>query len=192
MEENCSGHSQFLIIMINKKELREDLRQRNVRAHSQRKGYKAISKSIINKHKRFTTVKNLNGRGRKGKVSLKLARKNLPRGQQPRTTTKALIETLDQAGTKLSMSTIERVLYIQGLRGRRPRKTPLLRKEHLEARLTFARGHLKQDPSFCSTIMWSDATKLELFGYMDAEYVWRKNWEPFKPKNHVPTVKHGG
>ena len=27
---------------------------------------------------------------------------------------------------------------------------------------------------------------------MDAEYVWRKKGESYKPKNTVPTVKHGG
>ena len=53
--------------MAKKKELSEDLRQRLVRAHGEGKAYKAISKqhdvpvatvqSIINKHKRFNTVK---------------------------------------------------------------------------------------------------------------------------------------
>ena len=40
--------------------------------------------------------------------------------------------------------------------------------------------------------MWSDETKLELFGHMDAAYVWRKKGEAYNPKNTVPTVKHGG
>ena len=93
---------------------------------------------------------------------------------------------------KVSRSTIERVLHRGGLHARRPQKTPLLRKRHLKARLAFARGHMKEDPSFWSTILWSDETKLELFGHMDAEYVWRKKGEAYKPKNTVPTVKHGG
>ena len=87
--------------MAKKKELSEDLhvRQRLVRAHSEEKGYKAISKqpdvpvapvqSIINKHKRLNTVKKLSGRGRKHNVSPKLARKicrevNNNPGPQPR------------------------------------------------------------------------------------------------------------
>ena len=71
--------------MAKKKEVSEDLRQRLVRAHSVGKGYKAISRqydvpvatiqSIINKCKRFNTVKNLSGHVRKRKVSLKFARK---------------------------------------------------------------------------------------------------------------------
>ena len=51
---------------------------------------------------------------------------------------------------------------------------------------------MKQDPSFWSTILWSDETKLELFGHMDAEYVWRRKGEAYKPKNTMPTIKHGG
>ena len=89
---------------------------------------------------------------------------------------------LDQAGTKVSWSTIVDV----GLGRRR-----CSGKNNLEARLAFARGYLKQDSSFWSTIMWSDETKLELFG-MDAEYVWKKKGEAYKPKITVPTVKHGG
>ena len=134
--------------MVKKKELSEDLCQRLVQAHSEGKGYKAISKqygvpvstvqSIINKHKRFNTVKNLSGRGRKRKVSPKLARRICREvNTNPRTTTKALIQTLEQTGTKVSRSTIERVLHRGGLHGRKPRKTPLLRKKHLVARLAF-------------------------------------------------------
>ena len=189
--------------MAKKKELSEDLRERLVHAHSEGKGYKTISKqydvpvatvqSIINKRKKFNTVKNLSGRGRKRKVSAKLARKICREvNNNPRTTTKAVVENLDQVGMKVSRSTIERVLHRGGLHARRPRKTPLLRKRHLKARLAFARGHMKEDPSFWSTILWSDETKLELFGHMDAEYVWRKKGEAYKPKNTVPTVKHGG
>ena len=122
IEEKRSGHPQFLIIMA-KKEFSDDLRQCLVPAHSEGKGYKAISKqydvpmatvqSIINKHKRVNTVKYLSWCGRKRKVSPKLARKICQEvNNNPRITTKALIETLDQAGTKVSRSTIERARIV--------------------------------------------------------------------------------
>jgi hypothetical protein len=38
----------------------------------------------------------------------------------------------------------------------------------------------------------SDETKIELFGHNDHRYVWRKNGEACKPKNTIPTMKHGG
>ena len=38
----------------------------------------------------------------------------------------------------------------------------------------------------------SDDTKIELFGHNDHRYVWMKKGEACKPKNTIPTVKHGG
>uniref|UniRef100_A0AAZ3QEP7 Tc1-like transposase DDE domain-containing protein n=1 Tax=Oncorhynchus tshawytscha TaxID=74940 RepID=A0AAZ3QEP7_ONCTS len=39
---------------------------------------------------------------------------------------------------------------------------------------------------------WSNETKIELFGHNDHRYVWRKKGDACKPKNTIPTVKHGG
>ncbi|CDQ99646.1 unnamed protein product [Oncorhynchus mykiss] len=43
-----------------------------------------------------------------------------------------------------------------------------------------------------SNVLWSDETKIELFGHNDHRYVWRKKGDACKPKNTIPTVKHGG
>ena len=51
---------------------------------------------------------------------------------------------------------------------------------------------MQQDSNFWANILWSDETKLELFGHMDAACVWRSKGEAYNPKNMVPTVKHGG
>ena len=40
--------------------------------------------------------------------------------------------------------------------------------------------------------MWSDETKIELFGINSARRVWRKRNAEYSPKNTIPTVKHGG
>ena len=37
-----------------------------------------------------------------------------------------------------------------------------------------------------------DETTTELFGHNDHRYVWREKGEGCKPKNTIPTVKHGG
>ncbi|KAK3562559.1 hypothetical protein QTP86_002040 [Hemibagrus guttatus] len=81
------------------------------------KGYKAILKeldvpvstvqSIIKKFKMFNTVKNLDGRGRKRKVSSRVARKICRDANNPRITTKALIDTLNQARKTVSRSTVQ-------------------------------------------------------------------------------------
>ncbi len=39
--------------------------------------------------------------------------------------------------------------------------------------------------------MWSDETKLELFGINSTRRVWRTKNE-YNPKNTIPTLKHGG
>ena len=40
--------------------------------------------------------------------------------------------------------------------------------------------------------MWSDETKIELFGINSTRRVWRKRNAEYNPKNTIPTVKHGG
>ena len=69
---------------------------------------------------------------------------------------------------------------------------PLLQNRHNKARLRFAAGHGYKDCTFWRNALWSDETKIELFGPNDHRYVCRKKGESCKPKNTIPTVKHGG
>ena len=41
-------------------------------------------------------------------------------------------------------------------------------------------------------VLWSDETKLELFGINSTRRVWRRRNAAYDPKNTIPTVKHGG
>ena len=61
-----------------------------------------------------------------------------------------------------------------------------------KARLRFATAHGDKDRPFWRNVLWSDETKIELFGHNDHHYVGRKQGEACKPKNTIPTVKHGG
>jgi hypothetical protein len=83
-------------------------------------------------------------------------------------------------------------LHKAGLKGRRPRKTPLLKKYNLNNRFKFARENVDQPSFYGSSVLWSDETKIELFGQNDTNHVFRKAGERNNPKNTVPTVKHGG
>ena len=49
-----------------------------------------------------------------------------------------------------------------------------------------------KDRTFWRNVLWSDETKIELFGHNGHRYVWRRKWEACKPKDTIPTVKHGG
>ncbi len=41
-------------------------------------------------------------------------------------------------------------------------------------------------------MLWSDETKIELFGINSTRHVWRKRNADYHPKNTIPTVKHRG
>ncbi|CDQ96990.1 unnamed protein product [Oncorhynchus mykiss] len=77
-------------------------------------------------------------------------------------------------------------IYIQSKTS--PISTLLIKK----ARLRFATAHGDKDRTFWRNILWSDETKIELFGHNDHRYVWRKKGEACKTKNTISTVKHGG
>ena len=60
--------------------------------------------------------------GRKGQIN-------------PRTTAKDIVKMLEETGTKVSISTVKRVLYRHNLKSRSARKKPLLQNRHKKARL---------------------------------------------------------
>ncbi|CDQ80712.1 unnamed protein product [Oncorhynchus mykiss] len=76
---------------------------------------------------------------------------------------------LEETGTKVSISTVKRVLYRHNLKGRSARKKPLLQTRHKKARLWFATAHGRQ-----------------------RSYFLEKCPLACKPKNTIPTVKHEG
>ena len=93
---------------------------------------------------------------------------------------------LEETGTKVSISTAKRVLYRHNMKGRSARKRPLLQNCHKKARVQFATAHGDKDRTFWRNVLWSDETKIELFGHNDHCCVWRKNGEACKPKNTIP------
>ena len=185
-------------------ELSEDLRTKIVEKHGQSQGYKSISRdldipvstvrNVIKKLQLSTahsTVVNLPGPGRKRKIDERLQR-----------LFKWWIKNLDQLPKKFKLTWRCRVqmsartnrchLNEIGRYGRRPRRTPLLTQRHKKARLEFAKTYLRKPKSFWEKVMWTDETKVELFGKAHYSTVYRKQNEAFKEKNTVPTVKHGG
>ena len=51
---------------------------------------------------------------------------------------------------------------------------------------------MKSPKTMWENVLWSDETKVELFGHNSKRYVWRKNNTVHHSKNTIPTVKHGG
>ena len=78
------------------------------------------------------------------------------------------------------------------LHGRRPCRKNLLKPKHKQARLQFANNHEDKPLSFWDPFLWSDETKVNLFGSDGVQNVWRRPGEEYREKRLVPTVKHGG
>ena len=55
----------------------------------------------------------------------------------------------------------------------------------MTAHLEFAKSHLKDSQTMRTKIVWSDETKIELFGLNPMRHIWRK-------LGTIPPVKHGG
>ena len=99
---------------------------------------------------------------------------------------------MHEAGIEVSKDTIKRSLNRTGLLSRSPRKTPLLKPRHVKDRLKFVNEYQCKSEDFWNKVIWSDETKIELFGRNMRTRVWREKGTEFKPSNTIPTIKFGG
>ncbi|KAI4904987.1 hypothetical protein NFI96_002412 [Prochilodus magdalenae] len=151
------------------KELSTDVRDKIIDLHKAGMGYRTFGKTLGEEE---TTV---------GAIV-----RNQPK------TTRGELHDLKAAGTTVTKKTIGNTLRCNGLKSCSARKVPLLRKAHVQARLKFANEHLDDSESDWEKVLWSDETKIELFGINSTRRVWRKINADYGPKNTVPTVKHEG
>ncbi len=162
-------------------------------------GYKSIAKQLGEK---VTTVGAIIRKWKKHKITGNLPRsgapcKISPRGvsmimrtvrNQPRTTREDLVNDLKAAGTIVTKKTIVNTLRREGLKSCSARKVPLLKKAYVQARLKFANDSEEN----WVKVLWSDKTKIQLFGINTTHRVWRRRNPAYDPKNTISTVKHGG
>ncbi len=149
--------------------------------------------SIILKWKTFGTTRTLPRAGRLAKLSYR-GRRALVREvkKNPKITVAELQRCIREMGESCRKSTITAALHQSGLYGRVARRKPLLSARHMKARMEFAKKHLKDSKMVTNKILWSDETKIELFGLNSKGYVWRKPGTAHHLSNTVPAVKHGG
>ncbi len=185
------------------KELPEELRDRIVARHRSGQGYKKNSAalkvhkstvaSIILKWKTFGTTRTLPRADRPAKLSYRVRRALVREVKKnPKITVAELQRCIREMGESCRKSTITAALHQSGLYGRVVRRKPLLSARHMKARMEFAKKHLKDSKMVTNKILWSDGTKIELFGLNSKRYVWRKPGTAHHLSNTVPTVKHGG
>ena len=75
----------------------------------------------------------------------------------------------------------------------KPKKCPFLSPNNIKNRKNIARKHVGWPSSKWRNVLWSDETKINLFG-SDAlkKYVRRPKRKEYDPRYTVKTVKHGG
>ncbi|KAI4873299.1 hypothetical protein NFI96_000469 [Prochilodus magdalenae] len=103
----------------------------------------------------------------------------------PQTSTKDLQHDLAADGVTVHRSTIRRTLHKEMLYGRVMQRKPFLRPHHKQSRLRYAKAHLDK-------VLWTDETKIELFGHNKGRYAWRKKNTALQEKHLLPTVKFDG
>ncbi len=168
-------------------------------------GYKKISKALLISQN--TVAKAVQTFKKDGTATISQRRPGRPRKLTPRqerllmrrveenrhaSSLQLSKEVESQTGVTISRDTTRRTLQRNGMHGCCPRKKPLLKPRHKKARLEFARAHADKDEDYWDSTLWSDETKINVFGTDGFKTVWRRKGEEYKDKCMVPTVKHGG
>jgi hypothetical protein len=65
-------------------------------------------------------------------------------------------------------------------------------QKNIAAHLKFTKEHLDVPQSYWQNILWTDETKVVLFGRNTQQYVWRKKGTAHQHQNLIPNVKYGG
>ncbi len=187
------------------REMSQDLRKKIISLHKKGEGYKKISKALLISQN--TVAKVVQTFKKDGTATISQRRPGRPRKLTPRqerllmrrveenqhaSSLQLSKEVESQTGVTISRDTIRRTLQKNGMHGCRPRKKPLLKPRHKKARLEFARAHADKDEDYWDYILWSDETKINVFGTDGFKTVWHLKGEEYKEKCMVPTVKHGG
>ena len=86
------------------------------------------------------------------------------------TTRQELVDDLKAAGTTV---TISNILHCRVLKSYGTQKIPLLKKAHVQTRLKFSNKHLDDSEEGWEEWLWSDETRIELFGINSTHRVWR-------------------
>ncbi len=184
---------------------RRDLRKKIISLHKKGEGYKKISKALLISQN--TVAKVVQTFKKDGTATISQRRPGRPRKLTPRqecplmrrveenrhaSSLQLSKEVESQNGVTISRDTIRCTLQRNGMHGCRPRKKPLLKPRHKKACLEFARAHADKDEDYWDSILWSDETKINVFGTDGFKTVWHRKGEEYKEKCMVPAVKHGG
>ncbi len=167
------------------KTLRGSEKKRIVALHKDGVGYKKIAKTLklscstvtktIQQFKRTCSTQKRPRHGRPKKLSAR-AQGHIQRlclGRRRMRAASIAAEVKGVGGQPVSAQTIHRTLHQIGLHGCRPRRKPLLKMMHKKARKQFAEDKQTKDMDNWNHVLWSDETKINLFGSDGVKRVWR-------------------
>ncbi len=175
------------------REMSQDLRKKIISLHKKGEGYKKISKALLISQN--TVAKVVQTFKKDGTATISQRRPGRPRKLTPRqerllmrrvegnrhaSSLQLSKEVESQTWVTISRDTIRRTLQRNGMHGCRPRKKPLLKPKHKKARLEFARAYADKDEDYWDSILWSDETKINVFGTDGFKTVWRRKGEEYK------------
>lgn len=136
------------------------------------------------------TVKNRPGRGRKLQTTPQTDRRIVRMSLKDRRLTAVEInKCLAADGMRVSQWTVRRRLLRAGLKARKPQKKPLLNVDQRRKRLRWAQDHLHWSVHNWNQVIWSDETKISIFGSDGVKYVRRRPGEAFRPDCMIATMK---
>ena len=80
----------------------------------------------------------------------------------------------------VSAQTIRHTLHQIGLCGCCPRRKPLIKMMHKKACKQFAEDKQTKDMDYWNHVLWTDETRINLFGSDGAKRLWRRLGEEYK------------
>ncbi|GFX87625.1 transposable element Tcb2 transposase [Trichonephila clavipes] len=147
---------------------------------------------IIGRFKSDGLIENKSGRGRKSILSDVAKRKVLKdiKIDPKLSAVKLAAETSRIMDKSVSAETVRNMIRHAGYSSRVARKKPFISLQNQKKRLEFAKTHQLKTSNFWKKVIFSDESKLNIFGNDGRRTVWRKLNTALDPKNLRPTVKH--
>jgi len=99
---------------------------------------------------------------------------------------------LVQEGYKVSSTTVKRALRSMDFEAKKKIKKPLLTSRHMKARYEWAIAHKDWTVDDWRRVIFSDETKINIWGSDGCRYYWKRPSDPIQPHHFDLTVKHGG
>ncbi len=181
-----TGHWKFNMAPHGK-ELSEDMKKRVVALHKD--GIEKIAKTLkLNCSTVARTIQWFNrtgstqnrprhGRPKKLRARAQCHIQRLYLGNRHMSAASIASEFEGVGGQPVSAQTIRHTLHQIGLHGFRPRRKPLLKMMHKKACKQFAEDKQTKDMDYWNDVLWSDDTKITLFGSDGVKLVWRQPGE---------------